>query len=501
MDCRRQGAACASKTRGPTFSGKKNSTGLTAHFEQLWGLVKPAFRDERTWERARRIALSNLACLGRHTVTGMLASCGQQFADWSATYRLFAKNRIDMEGLWNPVSSTAAGLLPEGFPFVAMLDDTLATKRGRKIPGTSWRRDPLGPPFATNFVWAQRFLQVACAIPEDGFGSAARAIPVEMSHCPTPKRPTKWATDDDWSDYRRQQREMRISTVACERIASLRHRLDAHDVDRRLLVAVDGAYTNNTVFRNIPERTAIIGRIRKDAKLYELPPPNGTAAGRGRRRVYGNQLPTPEQIRQDETIPWQQIEAYAAGKTHNFDVKVVGPVRWRGAGDRDLRLIVIRPLGYRPSKSSPLLYRKPAYIVCTDHNLDVAQILQVYLWRWEVEVAFRDQKTLIGLGEAQVRNENSAVKLPVFVSATYAYLQLAAIKAGLRSNAIVLPKWRKPKEHGRCTTANVVSLLRAELWGKALGVNINDFATTNQYIHKAKQTLTQAAAAVIYAHR
>ena len=67
-----------------------------------------------------------------------------------------------------------------------------------------------------------------------------------------------------------------------------------------------------------------------------------------------------------------------------------------------------------------------------------------------------------------MRNENSALKLPAFVSAVYAYLQLAAILAGLKSNAVPLPKWRKPKADGRCSTANMVSLLRAELWGKAL---------------------------------
>ena len=76
--------------------------------------------------------------------------------------------------------------------------------------------------------------------------------------------------------------------------------------------------------------------------------------------VYGNPLPTPEQIRQDESIPWQQVEAYAAGKLRSFDVKVVGPLRWKGAGDRDLKLVVVRPLGYRPSKGSRMLYRRPS---------------------------------------------------------------------------------------------------------------------------------------------
>ena len=47
----------------------------------------------------------------------------------------------------------------------------------------------------------------------------------------------------------------------------------------------------------------------------------------------------------------------------------------------------------------------------------------------------------------------------------------------------------------------MISLLRTELWGKALGVNLTDFVAHNQSIHKAKQILNDTAAAVIYSHR
>ena len=58
-----------------------------------------------------------------------------------------------------------------------------------------------------------------------------------------------------------------------ERIWKLRSNLDAQEGGRtrQLVVAVDGGYTNGIVFRNIPERTCLIGRVRKDAKLYSPP--------------------------------------------------------------------------------------------------------------------------------------------------------------------------------------------------------------------------------------
>ena len=475
---------------------------MREHFEQLWDMSKPAFKEERTWQRAGTLALSTLACLGRHTVTGMLVSSGQQFSDWTAAYRLFAHDRIELDRIRQAIIQTVDQLLPEDMPFFAAIDDTLMGKSGRKVIGASWRRDPLGPPFSTNFLWAHRFLQVACVMPESGLASSARAVPVELCHAPTPKRPGKWATEAQLADYRDQQAASRISVVGRERLLVLRRGLDAHDPgSRRLLVtAVDGAYTNNTLFRNIPERTVIIGRIRKDARLFEPPAVSGNL-GRGRPRVYGNPLPTPEQVRQDETIPWQQVQAYATGKLHCFDVKVVGPLRWKGAGNRDLSLVVVRPLGYRPSKGSRMLYRDPAYLICTDSQLDIITLPQAYIWRWEIEVVFRDQKTLIGLGEAQVRNQNSVAAVPAFISAVYAYLHLAAIRAGIRADAIPQPKWHNQRTDKRASTSQMISLLRSELWGRALGLNKDGFVPPNTPTHNAQKMPNSPASAVIYAHR
>jgi len=75
-------------------------------------------------------------------------------------------------------------------------------------------------------------------------------------------------------------------------------------------------------------------------------------------------------LRQDESVPWQKVEAFAAGKRHEFRIKTIGPVLWRKAGaDLPLRVVVIAPLGYRLRKGSRMLYRQPAYLICTDPDL------------------------------------------------------------------------------------------------------------------------------------
>ncbi len=54
---------------------------MTAEFERLFAQTRPAFGQERTYVRARTLAMSALVGLGRHTISGLLCASAQQFGD------------------------------------------------------------------------------------------------------------------------------------------------------------------------------------------------------------------------------------------------------------------------------------------------------------------------------------------------------------------------------------------------------------------------------------
>lgn len=469
-------------------------------FDRLWEQARPAFAQQRTWQRARTLALGALVGLGRRTVSGLLSATAQQATDWTAAYRLFNRRRFDAGLLWAPARRAVLDSLGEEQPFVALMDDTLLHKRGRKVKGASWRRDPLGPPFCNNFVWGQRFLQLSAALPEAS--GSARAIPIDMRHCPSPRKPRKNAAPERWEHYRRQCEASKISTRGAEAIGTLRRAMDHDGQQRReLVVSVDGGYTNTAVIKALSERTTLIGRLRKDARLYG-PPTEEPLVRRGRKRLYGEPLPTPDHLRQDATVPWQTVRAHAAGRDFDFDVKSVGPVRWRGAGQRDLRLVIVRALAYRPRKGAKLLYRNPAYLICTDPDFNLQQLVQAYLWRWEIEVNFRDQKTLLGTGQAQVRTWRSVEALPVLIATAYAYLHLALAACGLNRQeaGLARPKWQRPQTNGRLSTARGLNLLRFQLWGQAVGVeNFTHVRPPRHAQTKSDKFISSPASAIFYA--
>ncbi len=165
--------------------------------------------------------------------------------DWTSSYRLFSHHRLPVEGIFAVVRRAVVEALPASAPLRACLDDTLLRRAGLRTPGVSWRRDPLGPPFQTNLVRAQRFLQTSLVLPtgDDSY----RLIPVAFRPVPTPAKPGKKATAAQQQASRAQVRACRRGQRAREQMEALRAALDADpaSASRHLLVAFDGGYTTS----------------------------------------------------------------------------------------------------------------------------------------------------------------------------------------------------------------------------------------------------------------
>jgi hypothetical protein len=436
-------------------------------------------------------------------VTGLLTTSGSQFHDWSATYRLFSQDRLPLLDIFSVIRRNVAAQLAPGAPFRAVLDDSLLRRSGLHTPGVAWRRDPLGPRFQTNFVRAQRFLQVSAAMPADN--GNFRLAPIAFVHTPTPTKPKPSASVEALAQYRSQVRDARLCRRAVQQITHLRTSLD-HDTDgkdRTLILAFDGGYTNSTVLKNMPPRTTCIGRIRKDAHLC-FPPDPALAKARGRRLRYGADAPTPDQFRTDDAEPWQTMSFTHSGIAHQLRYKVRPHMMWRTAGaDRLLQLIIIAPLAYRPRKGSKLLYRHPAYLICTDPELEARQIIEAYFQRWDIEVNFREEKTLLGVGQAQVRSEASVESAPALTVAAYGLLLVSAQHAfgNCPDGLLPQPKWAAGSNGSRTSTQQLLHQLRAEVWGRGLGIeNFSGFASNLPNHAKPEKCAFSLPSAVLYAN-
>jgi len=435
-------------------------------------------------------------------VTSWLSTCGLQFQDWSAAYRLFSRQRLDTEQLFGGVRQALLAELEPNAPLCVALDDSLLPKRGPHIHGVSWRRDPLGPPFQVNLIRAQRVLQFSAALTRSQDPATLRMVPIDFTHAPTPRKPRKSAAESDWQQYRNDCRQANLCRQAVLRWQALEKSLQLPEgqPQRPLRLLIDGRFTNRQLLKNLSASTTVIGRIRKDAKLYH---PAASGNSGGRRKRYGELAPTPEQLRQDDSVPWQNVEVFAAGARHSCRVKTLSPLLWRPAGyQRPLRLVVIAPLHYRPRQDSRLLYRQPAFLICSDPQLELTQIVQNYVWRWDIEVNFREEKTLLGVGQAQVRHAASTQAVPALQVASYALLLLAAWRAGGNGpspTTLPPPKWSASQKPLRTSTQRLLQQLRAEVWGRGLGLDcFSGFSSSPPAAVKPEKLLSSLPSAVCY---
>jgi hypothetical protein len=402
-------------------------------------------------------------------VTGLLRNQDRTQQDWTADYRFYSETRFAADHVFNQVRSEIEKCSPPTAPLVVAMDDSLLRKTGRKIFGSRYQRDPLSPPFHTNLVRGLRVLQISAAVPQ-GSAGAARLIPIDFQHAALPAKPRQDAAPEQQALYQAERKKANINLAGKDRLTHVRRQMDANGSPaRRLVATVDGRFTNRTVLRNIPERTTLIGRVRKDSAFYYAPE---AQPEHGRKRKYGRRCPTPEELLQDESVPWQTVPAYAAGRRYDFKVKTLAPVFTQmDRAEKPLRLVVIEPVPYRRTKKSRLERREPAFLICTDPDLPLEQVVQFYLWRWDIEVNFRDEKTILGVGQAQVRSEASNQNAPALAVAAYALLLLASVKvygAEGKPDTMKSPRWYQRKPEQRATTSDLINQLRYEMWAGSL---------------------------------
>ena len=317
----------------------------------------------------------------------------------------------------------------------------------------------MSPPFHLNLQYGLRFLHTSVLVPLHATDKvSARALPIWFEEVAPLGKPGKRATEADKLAYRQAIKINNLSQRTVQMMQQLRQRVDqAGGVDKTLVFAFDGSFCNQTIFGAKLERTTLIARTRKDAKLC-------FRATDGR-RFYGEEKFTPEKVLKDGKREWQKAKVFHGGKRRDVEYKEVKDVLWQGGAKKQaLRLLLVKPTPYRKTKKGRLLYRQAAYLLTTDMTSAVEELLQIYFDRWQVEVAHREMKQSGGVGQAQVREVKSVSRQPVMSAATYSALHLAALKvygAERPQEFEALPKYQREKT--RLSYQELIRKIRSEV--------------------------------------
>lgn len=339
---------------------------------------------------------------GPHAVTQalvMTSVAGRRHHE--AFHRFFSRGTWDPDQWGHLLLCWILAHGPRQGPVRLTLDDTLAPKKGAHVFGIGSHLD------------AVRSTRL-CRIMAFGHCWVVLAVLVQL---PFSKRP--WALPLLFRLYRSKQscdlrrRDYYKKTQLGRQMLDL---VTSWVGDRRIEVAADAAFCNDTVTRGLPDTVVLLGTMRPDAVLTALPtpPPPGTRR-RGRPPKRGSLLPKPKALAADSTTPWKSRRATLYGKKRTVAYKDCFAQWYRACGTRLLHVVVVSvehgSIGLRVFFS-------------TDSTMSVRQILEGYAGRWAIEVCFRDLKQQMGFADSSARKQAAVLRTAPFVGYLYTLLIL-----------------------------------------------------------------------------
>lgn len=398
-------------------------TSLLAVFESVQpALTRPGYRN------ALVVFSGWILTNGQHAVTQALVSTSVAHRrHWEAFHRFFSRGSWEPDHMGLLLLDRLVKLLPDGLPLRFAIDDTLTTKKGPHVYGIGSHLDP---------VRSTKAFRVFC------FGHVWVTLAITIS-VPFSKRP--WALPILFRLYRNKKececkehtykKKTELAREMLEVIVRWSHR-------DRIEVAMDSAYCNDTVMRDLSPSVIVLGSMRPDAALTAQPEERRNRQRGGRPRVRGRRLPSPEQIARDGRRKWQSCLLRIYGAERKITYKTLDAQWYRACGARLLRIVIVHIEG----GNMPI-----RVFFSTDANMAVVDILHAYATRWSIEVCFRDLKQLLGFGDSSARKAQSVLRTAPFVGLTYTVLVIWFLEGAHTSNAAVPPyrPWYRHKS-GLC---------------------------------------------------
>lgn len=411
------------------------------------------FGQRRVFNRVVALVMAELFCFGRHTITQLLLSLGLTDTDWSAFYRIFSKDRFNEEKASRQMLKEMSSELPVEQMFVVGVDGFHVSRTSHKMPGTGWMRGMRTAKFRPGIQRGQRFVEGSWLTPMvNGY---SRAIPIRCLSAFTVK-----AVESAQGARTEVQAGLKILQWTPEV-------MDEQGHENQVLMSLnDGSYDTLDFWRGLPQRTIAVVRTARNRALYELP----AADAHGNKR-YGEKAIAPYRwLKKRKGFSRTQIQI--RGNKRSIRYRLEGPYLRDGLSDIPLFLIVIGG-GKRPKGSRGKNYKPGFYLVSAIFKngewvlpLPVNELL-AWLWqRWELEVAHRQLKSNLGLGEKQCWNDQATVATVQWSIWVYSLMLLSGYRAWGDSGGQKPPGlWRK--NPGRWSFNTLWRGFRAEMWGNA----------------------------------
>ena len=322
-----------------------------------------------------------LLAAGRRTVTTWLRAAGVS-DDFQDYYYLLTRVGRKSESLATRLVALLLRTLPLPERVLLVIDDSPTKRYGPKVEGADVHHNPTPGPADQPFLYGHVWVTISLALRHPEWGPLALPLRamlyVRRKTMPTIPKSRRW---------QRFATKLQLAARLVEWIVPI-----LKTAGKTVWIVIDGGYTKRPFLkRALKTGVTIVGRLRKDAALRDVPPKlkKGQRRGRGRPRTYGkNKLSLAK--RAGQKGGWQTVDCTVYGqavtKTYKTFLATYGPV-----GGLIRVVLVKEDHGWFA-------------FFCTDLNAGVEEILEAFADRATIEQDFHDVKEVWGSGQQQVRN-------------------------------------------------------------------------------------------------
>lgn len=394
-----------------------------------------------SWEHVLVLVMGALLAPGKRTVSSCLRMTGRAEAANFASY-----HQILNRACWSPraVAGRLLGLVverlvPDG-PIVIGMDDTIERRWGRRISARGIYRDPVRSSHG-HFVKASglRWLSFMVLAPVP-WTSLVKALPVLTLLAPSER-----------ADHQGGRRHKLLTDWARQGALQLCRWLPGH----RIIFVGDSSFAVHELAHAITARATLISRLRLDASLF-TPPPMRTTRTLGRPAQKGPALPKLKTLLSNPATTWARIIVSA----------------WYGHIDgKSLEITSDTALWYRPGTPvMPIRWvlvrdpdgkRAPQAFFSTDITLEPADIIALFVRRWQIEVTFAETRAHLGVETQRQWSDKAIMRTTPALLGLYSLVSLWACDLLTSTSTPYAAAWYRKTS---LTFSDAIGAVRLAIW-------------------------------------
>ena len=315
---------------------------------------------------------------GRRTVTSWLRAAGVS-DDYQDYYYFLTGIGRNTKTIASQLVVLVLRTIPLPERVLAVIDDSPTKRYGPQVEGADIHRNPTPGPADQAYLYGHVWVTLSLAVHHPQWG--ALALPLLAMLYVRKQTMASIPLERLWPPF---ATKLQLAARLVEWVVPL---LKA--AGKTVWVVVDGGYTKAPFLKRVLrlKDLVVVGRLRKDAALRDLP--SKRKRGPGRPPKYGkNKISLAK--RAGQTRGWLEMECTAYSETSTKTYKTF-LATYEPAGGTIRVVLVMEEHGWYA-------------FYCTDPSATAREIVEAFADRATIEQDFHDVKEVWGAGQQQVRN-------------------------------------------------------------------------------------------------